>query len=404
MKKFEKFLSRPWAAYAFAACSAVVLYLLLTNISVFTGWFKSVWKLLSPVVIGIVVAYLLDPVHDFFYDKVFFKIKKHGVRHMAAVVTTVTCIVLVLAILLVALIPSLAESVTKLIMNWKSYTDKAESLIEKLAAFTESRNINIDYTKIYDWVDNSMSKVFGLLKNNVQTIFSVIGSVSSSVSNFAVGLLFGVCFLVAEDNLIALIARVRPAFIRKERLERNNGLFRRFNSVFLRYVGCTLLDALIIGMGTLVFTLAMRMPYATLIAAVCALTNIIPTFGPMIGAAVGVFFLILDKPLNALWFLIFICVWQSVDGMIIKPKLFKDSLGIPGVWTLVLIILGGKFAGMLGILLAIPFAAIMVIIYKEYIVPRLEKRRLKINVSSAAGTQQDVIDANDEVPEDKTDE
>lgn len=383
MKKFEKFLSKPWAANTFAACAAVVLYLLLTNIAVFTGWFKDLWKLLSPVVIGIVVAYLLDPVHDFFFEKVFFKIRKYGARHMASVIATVACIVLILAILLVALIPSLAESVSKLIVNWNSYTKNIKGLIDKAAAFTGSKNINIDYTKVYDWVDNSMSKVFGLLKNNVQTIFSVIGSVGSSVSNFVVGLLFGVCFLVAEDSLLDVLGRVRPAFIRQKRLKRDNALFGRFNSIFLRYVGCTLLDALIIGLGTLIFMLVMRLPYATLVAAVCAITNIIPTFGPMIGGAVGIFFLILDKPINALWFFIFICVWQSVDGMIIKPKLFKDSLGIPGVWTLVLIILGGKFAGMLGILLAIPFAAIMVILYKEYIIPRLEKRKLKINGDGA---------------------
>ncbi|MBR5426931.1 MAG: AI-2E family transporter [Clostridia bacterium] len=384
MKKFEQYLSKPWVAYTFAAGVAVVLYLLLTNISVFTNWFKDFWKLISPVVIGIIVAYLLDPVHDFFYDKVFFKIKKHTTRHMAAVVTTVVCIVLVLAILLVALIPSLAQSVTKLILNWNSYTDKIEGLIDKAASFAESKNINVDFKKVYDFVENSMAKLFNLLKNNVQTIFSVIGTVGSSVTNIAVGLLFGVCFLVAEDSLLALLKRIRFAFIKEDRLERENALFGRFNSVFLSYVGATLLDALIIGIGTLIFTLIMRMPYATLIAAVCAITNIIPTFGPMIGGAVGIFFLILDKPINALWFLIFICLWQSVDGMIIKPKLFKDSLGIPGVWTLVLIILGGKFAGMLGIILAIPFAAIMVIIYKEYILPRLEKRRLKINASGAS--------------------
>ena len=177
---------------------------------------------------------------------------------------------------------------------------------------------------------------------------------------------------------------------KKERLERNNELWRRFHRVFIRYVGCTLLDALIIGAGTLIFTLIMGMPYAGLIAVMCGLTNIIPTIGPMIGNAIGVFFLILDKPLNALWFFIFCCVWQSIDGMIIKPRLFKGSLGIPAVWTLVLIILGGKLAGMLGILLAIPMAAILVIFYQEVISSRIDRRIAKLNGEEAKPEEEEL--------------
>ena len=142
-------------------------------------------------------------------------------------------------------------------------------------------------------------------------------------------------------------------------------------------------NELIIAVGVLIFTIVMGMPYAGLIAVVCGLTNIIPTVGPMIGGAIGIFFLILDKPINALWFFIFICLWQSVDGMIIKPRLFKGSLGIPAVWTMVLIILGGKVAGMLGILLAIPLAAIVVIFYKEVISPRIERRIAKVNADDS---------------------
>ena len=146
----------------------------------------------------------------------------------------------------------------------------------------------------------------------------------------------------------------------------------------------------------------MGMPYAGLIAVMCALTNIIPTVGPMIGSAIGIFFLILDKPLNALWFFIFSCIWQSIDGMIIKPRLFKGSLGIPAVWTLVLIVLGGKVAGMLGILLAIPLAAIFVIFYQEVISPRIERRIAKVNAEepiSEGALDEEETPEEEELPE-----
>lgn len=379
MKRFKVFLSRPWAAYAFAACVAVILYMLLSHIPLIMGWFSSLWKLISPVVIGIIVAYLMNPVSDFFEYRVFKKLKKPGAAHLWAVIMTVTCLVLVLIVILVALIPSLAKSVSKLVSNWDDYTNKVQTLIIKVSDFAAAKNINVDLSNLSATVDNAMAELVAWLKNNSKTILSTLGTVGSSVSNFAVGILFGVCFLVAEKSLVTLLGRIRAMIFKKEQLERNNELWRSFNKVFLRYVGCTLLDALIIGVGTLIFTLVMGMPYAGLIAVMCALTNIIPTVGPMIGNAIGVFFLILDKPLNALWFFIFYCIWQSIDGMIIKPRLFKDSLGIPAVWTLVLIILGGKVAGMLGILLAIPLAAIFVIFYQEVISPRIDRRIAKLN-------------------------
>ncbi len=379
MKKFTQFLSKPWAAYTFAACVAVLLYVALTHTAVIAGWFSSLWKLISPVVIGIVVAYLLNPVEDFFESRVFKKMKKTGAAHLWAVVMTVACLVLALAILLIALVPSLAKSVSKLISDWDEYTLRVQGLITKISAFAADKNINIDLSNLSSLADDSMKKLVGWLKDNSKTVLSALGSVGSSVTNFAVGVLFGVCFLVAEKSLVSLLGKARSMLFRKERLEKNNELWSSFNKVFLRYVGCTLLDALIIAVGVLIFTLVMRMPYAGLIAVVCGLTNVIPTVGPMIGGAIGIFFLILDKPVNALWFFIFICLWQSVDGMIIKPRLFKGSLGIPAVWTMVLIILGGKVAGMLGILLAIPLAAIVVIFYKEVLSPRIERRIAKVN-------------------------
>ena len=379
MKKLNKLLSSPWAAYTCATCSAVLLYIILCHFSVIAGWLSALWKLLSPVVIGIIVAYLLNPVSDFFEFKMLGKVRNRNAAHFWSVVITVLCFVLFLTVLLVALIPSLYQSISKLIGNWDNYTSKLQEILEKIVAFAQSKNINIDISNVSTLIDNGMDTLVNWLKNNVKTVLSTLGTVGSSVSNFAIGVLFGVCFLVAEKSLVGLLSKIRRALFKKDRLERNNKLWERCHAVFIRYIGCTLLDACIVAVCSLVFALVMRMPYAGLIAAVVGITNIIPTFGPMIGALIAMFFLVLDKPLNALWFFIFICILQGLDGMVIKPRLFKGSLGIPAVWTLVLIILGGKIAGMLGILLAIPIAAILVILYHETIEPRLNHRIAKMN-------------------------
>ena len=384
MDKVKQWFKRPWVGYAAAACIAVVLYEILEHFAQVKGAFNNALTFLSPVVTGLVVAYLFDPVARFFENKVLKKLKKENARHLWAVILTIICLVLVVVLLLVALIPSLAKSVSTLVSNWNNYTDKLSSLLEKAAEFARTHNINIDLSSIQNFIENSMSKMLNVVKDNAKGILNTIGDIGSGISNFAIGLLFGFCFLAAKKTLLEGLAIVRGALFKKERIDRDNTIFASCHRVFIRYFGCTLLDALIVGVATLIFLFVAQMPYAPLIAVVVALTNIIPTFGPMIGAAIGIFFLVLESPFKALLFFIFICILQGLDGMVIKPRLFSGSLGIPAVWTMVLIILGGKIAGVLGILLAIPVGAILVIIYNETIEPRLKKRTAKVNQGSSA--------------------
>ena len=384
MDKVKQWFKRPWVGYAAAACIAVVLYEILEHFAQVKGAVNNALTFLSPVVTGLVVAYLFDPVARFFENKVLMKLKKENARHLWAVILTIICLVLVVVLLLVALIPSLAKSVSTLVSNWNNYTDKLSSLLEKAAEFARTHNINIDLSSIQNFIENSMSKMLNVVKDNAKGILNTIGDIGSGISNFAIGVLFGFCFLAAKKTLLEGLAIVRGALFKKERIDRNNTIFASCHRVFIRYFGCTLLDALIVGVATLIFLFVAQMPYAPLIAVVVALTNIIPTFGPMIGAAIGIFFLVLESPFKALLFFIFICILQGLDGMVIKPRLFSGSLGIPAVWTMVLIILGGKIAGVLGILLAIPVGAILVIIYNETIEPRLKKRTAKVNQGSSA--------------------
>ena len=379
MEKLKNWFKKPWMGYACAGCIVVLLYELLEHFTAVKSGLGAVWTFLSPIVIGVVVAYLFDPVSEFFKRKVLYKVKKENARHIWGVILTIVCIVLILALLLVALIPSIIKSVSKLISNWPTYANRLDDLLHWADRFAQKHNINVDLSNVHNLIDNAVEKIFNVVKDNLKNILSTLGSIGSGVSNFAIGIVFGFCFLAAKKTLLDILGQVRGALFKKERIEKNNLLLVRCHRVFIRYVGCTLLDALIVGLTTLIFTLAAQMPYAPLIAAVVAITNIIPTFGPMIGAGIGIFFLILESPVKALIFFVFICILQSIDGIFIKTKLFSGSLGIPGVWTMMLIILGGKVAGMWGILLAIPAAAIFSIIYKETIEPRLDKREEKIN-------------------------
>ena len=147
--------------------------------------------------------------------------------------------------------------------------------------------------------------------------------------------------------------------------------------LFIQYIGCSLLDGFIIGTVNAVFMLIFRMDNITLISVIVGVTNLLPTFGPIIGAIIGAFFLVITNPMDALIFIIFSVILQAIDGYVIKPKLFSSSLGLSPVLSLIAIILGGKMFGFIGILLSIPVTAVLVMIYNEQLLPLLQKRTAK---------------------------
>ena len=155
------------------------------------------------------------------------------------------------------------------------------------------------------------------------------------------------------------------------------------NYIRVRYFVLSLIDAVMVVGATAVFMAIARMDYVGLIAVVCGVTNLIPSFGPIIGGAIGGFILLLVNPWHALIFLAFTGVLQTLDGYVIKPKLFGDSLGVSGLLILVAIIVFGNIFGVVGILLAIPMAAILDFSYEEGILPYLEARRKKLDAEDA---------------------
>lgn len=395
MKRIKAFLEKHWAGYTIATCSAVVLYLLLTHIPTLlstVGWFFS---LISPVIIGAVVAYILNPLSNFFENKVLKKVKKSSLRHTLAVIIIVVIILALLSLLLAALIPSLISSIKDLISNRNEYIGKVSHFLSRF----ENSFLSLDVASITQRINEAIDSMLNKAYQNLSLILSTAKDVGSSVSNFAFGLVFGVCFLLGKDTIIRVIKNIRHTYMTEERYEKNDAFWRSCHEIFTNYFTCTILDAIIIGVSNAILMTIFRLPNVALISVIVGFTNIIPTFGPVIGAVLGAFLLVLEKPSYALTFLIIAVVLQSLDGMVIKPKLFSNSLGLPAIWTIVAITLGGKLAGVTGIILSIPVAAIFVILYKQTIIPIMEKRKAKINSApdkeAEAPEAETPIDSND---------
>lgn len=375
MKKFKELLEKNWFAYTFAACVGVLLYVLLTHMQGIGNFFSAFKDVISPVLCGIVMAYLMNPLCNHFERKLFDKIKKDKLKHSFAVITTVVLVMIAIVLLFVALIPSLVKSVSVLFSNIPTYIDNLESNIDRMSI--SLAKFGIDVEQIEGAIEKSLSDLLSWIPENLGTILSTSVSVGSSFFNLIVGFILAVYFLSGKEGFRSGIRRLRHAFLTDKAYEAHSAFWKKCHEILIRYIGFDVLDGIIIGVINAIFMVIAQMPYVSLVSVVVGVTNLVPTFGPIIGAGIGAFILVLVNPMQALIFLIFTLVLQLIDGYILKPRMFGGSLGVPAAWILVSIVVGGKLFGVAGIVLAIPFAAIVSFVYEELMMPLLLKRKAR---------------------------
>ena len=375
MKKLKELLEKNWFAYTFAACVGVLLYVTLTHFSSIAGFFTAFKNVVSPVVCGVIMAYLMNPLCAYYERKLFRKIKNEKVKHTLSVIMTVLLVVAAVVLLLVALIPSLVKSATVLISNIPDYIQNLETNLDKLSPTLDRFGMNL--TDIEKNLEKSLTDIFSKIPEKMGTILSASVSVGSSLFNLIVGFILAVYFLGDRDNFLSGIDRIRRALLTEKKYNSHTTFWKKCHEILIRYIGFDVLDGIIVGVVNAIFMMIAGMPFVSLISVIVGVTNLMPTFGPMIGAAIGAFILVLVEPMHALAFLIFTLVLQLLDGYILKPKLFGGSLGVPAAWILISIVVGGKLFGVVGIVLAIPFSAIVVFVFEELLMPLLFSRKAK---------------------------
>jgi len=362
---FKKMKNENWFPYTVATCSAVLLAYLLMHIGVVGTVFSSIWKMISPLIAGAVIAYLVNPIAMFveyvISEKFNVKKKKWG----ASVGVAFGFVGLLLALFTAALVPSLVSSVTGLV---NTLDGGLEGVIKPIAGDAVSAE------KISEWE----KKIEELAPVVSEKIMNNSSSVGGSLTNVGLGFILAIYFLLDKAKIVLWVKSIFKKLMEEENYKKTARFFAKCHNILLRYISCSLLEALIVGIANAIFMLIFRMPYVALISLVVGVTNLAPTFGPIIGAVIGAVILFLAKPIYVVYFLIFTVVIQTVDGYIIKPKLFGNSLGVSSLWILIAIICGGKLFGVLGVLLAIPFAAIVQYFLEEILFPKSKGINLKM--------------------------
>lgn len=370
MKFNKNLLKEKWFSYTIALCSAVVLYMLLTHISGIIQFLGSIWHVFAPVIMAFVIAYILDPLENVFSKYVFYKVEQEKPRHTLSVVFSFLSVILFIVILMVALVPQVIDSIIMFAGNLNSYVLSFQRLMRQLNSFALQHDL--DLSKFISSGDELLQSITRILPENLNKIVNASYSIGAKMFDWIISFILAIYLMMDQARLRKGFSRLLHALLPDQAYRNTASFWSRCNKILIQYIAFDLLDGMIIGLCNWVFMVVTGMPYVAIISVVVGVTNLAPTFGPMIGAVIGAFILVLVKPWYALLFLIFTLILQTLDGYVIKPRLFGEQLGVSAVWILISLVIGGRLLGVPGILLAIPFAAIVDFVYQDYVIKWLE--------------------------------
>ena len=348
----------------------------------------------NPIIIGIFCAYLINPLMTWIENKFFGKwsgaddIRLRNRARALSLTITMLAVVLILTLVVVMVIPQLTENIVSIFSNMDSYIATVRDFINKF--FEDYPDIVEflgnpidDFTKLVTDIWNQYSsELLGFAGNLATGIWAVL----DTMKNVIIGLIISIYLLAKKEMFVGQMKKVIFSFFKVKTTQHFLSVCKEANKKFLGSIVGKILEALLVAMICFVGCTIMNMPFALLIAVIMFVFNLIPFIGPAIGCIPCALLLLLsDDPIKALWFLIFMLILQNVDGNIIAPWILGDSTGLPAVWILISILIGGGLFGMLGMLLGVPVCAVIYMLVKDFIEDRLERRQLPRNTADYVG-------------------
>ena len=349
--------------YCVAAAFTVVLYLGLSHLGPLLGWLRWLGSLLMPFLIGVVAAFILNRVMAWLEKRVFHRLlpgegpKLQKRRRGLALLSTY--LLLLVAILVVACIvaPQLTTSVMTLARNMNGYLDSLTRLGNWAA-----RELVLPpelIQQLNEWFNQAAAWLMQFLVDFIPRMLGALVSVSGSIVTFVIGLVVAAHILLNKEQLLSQGRRLCRAFLPRRAVATLSVTGRIAVEAFGNYLTGQLLDAAIVGICSVVGLTVLGFPYAMLIGVVMGITNIIPFYGPFIGAVPGVLLLLMVSPVRALWYIVFVVVLQQIDGNIVAPKIIGGSVGLPPLWVLFAVTVGGGIWGVPGMVFGTPVFAVI---------------------------------------------
>ncbi len=360
----------------------VLLYWGLQNLE---GLHKAVafgMGLVMPFIVGGAIAFILNVPMRAIENALFGKQKKKtGAKswhRVVSLVLTIVAIAGVLNVVVFLIVPEFGRSFQTLQANIPGFIAKVEKGIAQLETYGPA--IEQVWSQLEISWDTISETALNFFRNGVTNLLgstvNIAASIFNGVVSFALGLVFAIYLLLQKEKLGVQFKKCLYAFVPEKAVDSILEIGQLSNRTFSNFLSGQCMEAVILGLLFFVTMTILRFPYAMMISVVIAVMALIPIVGAFIGCAVGVVVILMSNPLQALWFIVLFLVLQQVEGNLIYPKVVGNSVGLPSIWVLVAVTLGGNMMGITGILLFIPLCSVLYALLRKQVYRRLKQRKI----------------------------
>lgn len=391
---------RSWNYFLLGA-ALIVLFCVLWNLSAVLDRLGTFIGIFSPIVLGFMIAFVLNlPMRalERQWDRLAGRLSKSGskkkkkatnkwgkllggiataVRRPLCLLLSIVLILLVLSAVVALILPEIGKAILLIVDETPGYLKK---LKEFWTSYTEQYPAISEYISNLDinW-DEALKSLVGFVGSGTvgvvgSTLLRVINSITGVV-NFVIALIFAVYVLLCKETLARQAGKLLTAFLPKKPREVFLHVVKTSHRIFCAFVAGQCIEAVILGSLCTLGMLLFRFPYAAMVGALVGVTALVPVVGGLIGEGVGAFLILMQNPFQALMFLVFMVVLQQIEGNLIYPRVVGSSVGLPGMWVLAAVMVGGSFGGVAGMLFAVPVASVLYTLLREYTAYRLENKK-----------------------------
>ncbi len=346
----------------------LILYKLIQNFELVKMAFGFIAALISPFVLGFVIAYLLNPLL-----KLFEKRLKFG-RNICILFVYLLVLGLI-SLGITVILPGIAQSIADLIKELPKYIDIANTWISKGLVFASQYGID---QKIEQNLSNIIQQTSNYLDLILTAAFTRLISFTSAMFNFLLGLVISIYFLADKEGFGKGIKRLLYGLFEEKKMDGFISFAKEMDYTFSKYIVGQMLDSILVGILCFIGLSIMQIRYALLFSVIVGITNMIPYFGPIIGLIPAVAITLFINPIKALWILIFIILLQQFDSLLMAPRIIGEQVGLKPIWIMFAIIIGGGTFGIIGLLLAVPLTAVIKKLVEEYIDRKLKTKNIQI--------------------------
>ena len=357
----------------------------LWKFDVVLGVIRAIWGIIFPFVLGGAIAFVINVPMSFLEKKLFGKAKEKGnkvagkLARPVSLLLTIVLVVGVIVLVMFGLIPQLTETIGSLMNSIADFIPQMQSWVRE---FTHNNREIMDLVNQMEFNPNKaiqwgMSILGNGAGNFMNTTMTAVGSIVSGVTTFFIAFSFACYILFQKEKLHVQVRKVFFAFIPKRKAEVILEVCSLTYRTFANFLAGQCLEAVILGSMFVITLSILKMPYALLIGIIIAFTALIPIFGAFIGCALGCLLIFMVSPKQAILFILVFLILQQIEGNLIYPHVVGSSVGLPSIWVLAAVTIGGNLLGIVGMLVFIPLVSVLYTLFREYVYLRLKKQHIK---------------------------